>query len=81
MRPDARGPAGRHLLPLLGDIRHVLRMSLADWDETLRLARQARLLGVIAHRIEREPELLAAVPPVGEASPEPPETLGQPADA
>ncbi|MCB1915024.1 MAG: nucleotidyltransferase family protein [Rhodocyclaceae bacterium] len=63
MRPDARGPAGRHLLPLLGDIRHVLRMSLADWDETLRLARQARLLGVIAHRIEREPELLAAVPP------------------
>ncbi len=63
MRPEAWGVAGRHLLPLLGDSGHLRRMSLADWDYTLRLARQARLLGVIAHRIEGDPGLLEAVPP------------------
>lgn len=40
-----------HLLPLLRDSHHVRRMSLADWDQTLRLARQARLLGLIGHRL------------------------------
>ena len=62
MSPDLPGPAGRHLLPLLTDIGHLRQMTLADWDGTLRVARQARLLGVIAHRIDAEPALLAAVP-------------------
>lgn len=41
-----------HLVPLLRDIHYVRCMSLADWDETLRLARQARLLGLIANRLK-----------------------------
>ena len=62
MRPESRLLAGRHLLPLLADVTHLQSMSLADWDGTLRLARQARLLGVLAHRIVRDPELLSSVP-------------------
>ncbi|MFP4075720.1 MAG: nucleotidyltransferase family protein, partial [Halochromatium sp.] len=52
-RPDARQPlpAGQHLLPLLSDPAHAHRMRLADWDSTLRLARQARVLGMLAHRL------------------------------
>ncbi|PKO51826.1 MAG: hypothetical protein CVU28_10895, partial [Betaproteobacteria bacterium HGW-Betaproteobacteria-21] len=54
--------ADTHLLPLLRDSRHVLHMSLNDWDSTLRLARQSRLLGHIAHRLEADPVLWARVP-------------------
>jgi hypothetical protein len=41
----------RHLLPLLRDAQHARTMQLADWDDTIRLARQARLLGMLAHRL------------------------------
>lgn len=53
-RPDIRlpMPAGQHLLPLLSDPAHARRMQLADWDSTLRLARQARVLGMLAHRLK-----------------------------
>ncbi|MEA3639835.1 MAG: nucleotidyltransferase family protein [Lamprobacter sp.] len=53
-RPDTRLPlpAGQHLLPLLSDPTHAHRMQLADWDSTLRLARQARVLGMLAHRLQ-----------------------------
>jgi hypothetical protein len=37
-------------------------VSLADWDKTIRLARQARLLGVLAHRIQSQAECLEKVP-------------------
>ncbi|MCB1929839.1 MAG: nucleotidyltransferase family protein [Rhodocyclaceae bacterium] len=62
MRPEPRYSAKHHLLPLLADVTHLRSMSLADWDSTLRLARQARLLGVLAHRIMHDPALLPAVP-------------------
>ncbi|MFN4064278.1 MAG: nucleotidyltransferase family protein [Parazoarcus communis] len=52
-----------HLLPLLRDVDHVRRMTLADWDLTLRLARQARLLGTIAHRVAANSVLWRLVPP------------------
>lgn len=51
-----------HLLPLLRDPDHVREMSLADWDTTLRLARQARLLGLIAHRLVTQQEKWERVP-------------------
>ena len=53
-RPDARRPlpAGQHLLPLLSNPAHAHRMPFADWDSTLRLARQARVLGMLAHRLQ-----------------------------
>lgn len=51
-----------HLLPLLRDVNHARRMTLADWDLTLRLARQARLLGTIAHRIAAQTSLWSLVP-------------------
>ena len=56
------GPATEHLLPLLRDLRHAQTMSLADWDSTVRLARRARLLSIIAHRLQEQAELWAAVP-------------------
>lgn len=54
--------AFEHLLPLLRDENHAARMRLADWDDALRLARQARLLGLIAHRLAARPELWARLP-------------------
>ena len=37
-------------------------MSLADWDETLRLARQARLLGLIGNRLSADPSIWTQLP-------------------
>ncbi len=51
-----------HLLPLLRDIAHADTMTLADWDATLRLARLARVLGVLAHRIRSDQSRWARVP-------------------
>lgn len=56
------GPAAEHLLPLLRDREHVRRMHLVDWDATLRLARQARILGMLAHRLRDHDTLWTAVP-------------------
>lgn len=47
-------PAGRQLLPLLRDPAHARGMRLADWDEPLRLARQARLLGQLGSRLQAD---------------------------
>lgn len=47
-------PTGRHLLPLLRDPAHARDMRLADWDEPLRLARHARLLGPLGHRLQAD---------------------------
>lgn len=57
-----KSPAARHLLPLLRDCHHALLMSLADWDDTIRLARQARLLGLIAGRLKETQGLWEHVP-------------------
>lgn len=51
-----------HLVPLLRDIGHARAMRLGDWDDTLRLARQARLLGLIAHRLADCEPLWAELP-------------------
>ena len=56
-------PAARHLLPLLQDARHCRTMLLADWDDTIRLARQARVLGPVAHRLRDQDELWASLHP------------------
>ena len=63
-RPDARlpMPAGHHLLPLLSDPAHARQMQLADWDSTLRLARQARVLGMLAHRLQADTAHWHALP-------------------
>ncbi len=58
----AESPSARHLLPLLRDIAHAADMSLADWDATLRLARLARVLGIIAHRVHSQEPLWAVIP-------------------
>lgn len=62
---DAAGhqPACRHLLPLLRDTGHARTMQLADWDETLRLARAARLLGTLAERLRADAATWVQVPP------------------
>lgn len=57
-----RSLAARHLLPLLRDCHHALLMSLTDWDDTIRLARQARLLGLIAGRLKENQGLWEQVP-------------------
>ncbi len=57
------GLAFAHLLPLLRNVEHARNMSLADWDDTLRLARQARLLGVLAHRIKANDAAWSVLPP------------------
>ena len=51
--------AARHLLPLLRDAQHARTMQLADWDDTIRLTRQARLLGMLAHRLRDDEDLWA----------------------
>ena len=61
----ALGPADpcvHTLLALLADPHHVLSIGLPEWDKTIRLARQARLLGVLAQRIQPHDELRSAVP-------------------
>jgi hypothetical protein len=58
----APGPAAEHLLPLLRDAQHVRAMTLADWDTTVRLARQARVLGTLACRLRGHDGLWMAVP-------------------
>lgn len=55
-------PAGKHLLPLLRNPEHACRMQLANWDDTLRLARQARVLGMLAHRLQANQEPWSAIP-------------------
>ena len=57
-----KSPAARHLLPLLRDCRHALSMNLADWDDTVRLARQARLLGLIAGRLKENRQIWEQIP-------------------
>ena len=58
----AAGAAAEHLLPLLRDPEHVHRMGLADWDGTVRLARQARILGMLGHRLRDHDAAGRAVP-------------------
>ncbi len=55
-------PGMQCLLGLLSDPRRVQGVTLADWDQTIRLARQARLLGVLSYRMHAHAELLSAVP-------------------
>lgn len=62
LRAGALGAAADHLLPLLRDSEHAYSMTLADWDSTIRLARQARVLGILAIRLRDQPSLWAAVP-------------------
>lgn len=54
--------AARHLLPLLRNCNHAASMTLADWDDTVRLARQARLLGLIAGRLKENPGVWEQIP-------------------
>lgn len=54
--------AARHLLPLLRNSNHVSTMILPDWDDTVRLARQARLLGLLAYRLKASDSLWKQVP-------------------
>ena len=55
MAESSLGILERHVLPILRDPSHVDSMSLADWDDTLRLLRQARLMGLVGHRIGATP--------------------------
>ena len=45
-------PCLHTLLALLIDPRLTRGVSLAEWDRIIRLARQSRLLGVLAQRIQ-----------------------------
>lgn len=45
------------LLPLLRDIGQAASLTLAQWDDTVRLARQSRLLGLVAHRLRDRDDL------------------------
>lgn len=58
-----KSPAGHNLLPLLRDTAHAAAMTLSDWDDTLRLARQARLLGLLGHRLWERKDIWAKIPP------------------
>ncbi|MEF8726788.1 MAG: nucleotidyltransferase family protein [Accumulibacter sp.] len=58
-----RAPAtAEHLLRLLTEPGRAGELTLTDWDQTVRLARRARLLGVLAWRIQSRPEQVAALP-------------------
>jgi len=60
---EQRPAAGPYdLLRLLSDPGRVRDLQLSDWDTLIRLARRARLLGVLAHRIQAHAGHLAAVP-------------------
>lgn len=50
------------LLALLVDPGQMRSITLGGWDRTIRLARQARLLGVLAQRLQSQDELLSEVP-------------------
>ena len=54
--------AATHLLPLFRDCHHALSMTLADWDDTVRLAREARLLGLIAGRLKENRQIWEQIP-------------------
>ena len=54
--------AAERLLQLLADPGRAGELTLSDWDQTVRLARRARLLGVLARRIQSRPEHLVEVP-------------------
>jgi hypothetical protein len=60
--PATTDPCLHHLLGLLIDPRSAPDLSLADWDKTIRLARQARLLGVLAYRLQSPGEDPPPVP-------------------
>ena len=51
------------LLPLLRDIDQAVALTPAQWDDTVRLARQSRLLGLIAHRLRDRDDLWRALFP------------------
>jgi hypothetical protein len=51
------------LLPLLRDIGLAGALTPAQWDDTVRLARQSRLLGLVAHRLRDRDELWRALLP------------------
>ena len=51
-----------HLLPLIRDPLHAYRMSLGDWDSTIRLARQGRVLAALAIRFMEAGDSEALVP-------------------
>lgn len=51
------------LLPLLRDIGQAAALAPAQWDDTVRLARQSRLLGLIAHRLRDRDDLWRALFP------------------
>jgi hypothetical protein len=60
---EQRPAAGPYdLLRLLSDPGRVRDLQLRDWDTLIRLARRARLLGVLAHRIQSNAGQLAVVP-------------------
>ncbi len=59
---NANSPAEKHLLPLLRDVAHASTMSLEDWDVTIRLARKAKLLGLIAWRVNERLPLWEQLP-------------------
>ncbi|MCG5517324.1 nucleotidyltransferase family protein [Ectothiorhodospira sp. 9905] len=54
-------PVG-HLLGVLRNAGHVSAMGLADWDVTVRLARQARVLGMLGHRLRDDDAVWASIP-------------------
>ncbi len=53
----------RRLLPLLRDIERAASLSLREWDDVVRLARQSRLLGLIAYRLRDRDDLWRALFP------------------
>lgn len=55
-------PLHANLLALLGDPAHALQMWPADWEEPLRLARDARLLAALGQRLRADQRLWRAVP-------------------
>lgn len=51
------------LLSMLHDGAAARTLSLADWEPVLRLGRQARLLGLLGHRLASDEALWSALPP------------------
>lgn len=62
MRPQQALPQGHLLLRVLRAPSVLGELSFADWDELVRLARQARLLGVLAIRAQAQPEVWPYIP-------------------
>ena len=61
MMTDVKGDAA-HLIAILRDVGHVRKMTLADWDSTVVVARRSRLLGVVSHRLLGKAELAPHLP-------------------